>query len=151
MQFKHTIGHIVAVPDGVEPPKGAVSIPKGIKMKASDLMKATKEVSRLVSLNPALCFLHLKDTGRSIHPVMRTLQARRTGKAVAVAIDKSDQMKVWSHITACSAFRRLHSSPCMHRASGASKELHAYTSYRGCMQRVRSSRTIKIGEVEIFP
>jgi hypothetical protein len=44
-QYKRASGHIVAVPDGVDPPKGAISIPKGIKMKASDLMKATKEVS----------------------------------------------------------------------------------------------------------
>jgi hypothetical protein len=44
-QFKRASGHIVAVPDGVDPPKGAISIPKGIKMNASDLMKATKEVS----------------------------------------------------------------------------------------------------------
>lgn len=46
MQLKHSHGQIVAVPDGQPVPHGAVNIPEGIKMKASDIVRATEEARR---------------------------------------------------------------------------------------------------------
>jgi hypothetical protein len=47
-------GHIVAVPEGSVPPKGATDIPKGIKVSASALIKATSKVKILRELTVLL-------------------------------------------------------------------------------------------------
>ena len=47
------VGHVVAVPEGAVPPKGSISIPKGLKMNAKDLIEATRQVSELLAATPS--------------------------------------------------------------------------------------------------
>lgn len=55
-------GHIVAVPEGSVPPTGATEIPKGIKISAAALIKATSKVTTLREFAILLPRLLLLDT-----------------------------------------------------------------------------------------